>query len=54
MVPEYKLNAVVVKRMSTIPKICEPTRLSPKTTTPNDAAVTGSTIATIEAIVGEV
>jgi len=51
---DNRLSAVTVIKISTMPKICGPTRLSCKTTTPNSDAVTGSTIATIEATAGAV
>lgn len=51
---EFTLSTVTVTKISPMPKICRLARLSFKTTTPNSDAVTGSTIATIEATAGAV
>jgi hypothetical protein len=51
---EYTLIAVAVANISAMPIICDPARVSFKSVTPNRDAVTGSTIATIEATAGAV
>ena len=51
---EDTLKVVTVTNINAIPKTCKPIRLSFKTTNANSDAVTGSTIATIEATAGAV
>lgn len=48
------LSAVTVPNISPMPMICGPLRFSFNNTTPNSDAVTGSTMATIEAMAGAV
>lgn len=51
---EFTLNAVTVSKISPMPKYCSAPGLSLRTTTPNSGAVTGSTIATMDAVAGAV
>lgn len=50
----WRPSAVTVNRISPMPRICSAARLSSSTTTPKSEAVTGSTIATMDATAGAV